>query len=467
MDILDILTGEPDCSALLKAILDSIHDGVYILNGNGEFILVNKSVEDITQYERNKLYGVKATDLVKKGLLDYSITEKVINSKEGITELQTTYGPVVKEVMVTSIPILDDKNNIKYIVANLRDITELNRIKMEREAAKRLIEEYNLEQLKNEYVKNNIIAKSNAMKNVLDFSKRASQSSSTIVLYGESGSGKEVIAKFIHSVSPRKKEPFISINCAAIPANLLESELFGYDKGAFTDADKKGKIGLFELADNGTLLLDEINSLPLVLQGKILKFIETQELTRVGSTKVKKIDVRMIAATNEDLKAMVSKGDFRKDLYFRLNVIPIEIPPLRKRKEDILPLCTFFLDSFNRDNKINKKLSSSVLDVLESYEWPGNVRELRNIIERLVVMCLNDVITLDDLPPSLINKNDRNTDYNIVVNKLVPLKNLVDEAEKTLFLKAVEELKTTRKVAEALDISQTSVVRKMNQYNIK
>lgn len=467
MDILEIVNGEPDCTSLLQVILDSIHDGVYILNGKGEFILVNKSVENITLYDRNKLYGVKAVDLVQEGLLDHSITEKVMINKKATTELQTIFGPVVKEVIVTSIPILDEDNNIKYIVANLRDITELNRIKMEREAAKTLIEEYNLEQIKNEYIKNNIIAKSNEMKNVLDLSKRASQSCSTIVLYGESGSGKEVIAKFIHSVSPRKKEPFISINCAAIPANLLESELFGYEKGAFTDANKKGKIGLFELADNGTLFLDEINSLPLPLQGKILRFIETQELTRVGSTKAKKIDVRIIAATNEDLKSMVYKDEFREDLYFRLNVIPIEIPPLRKRKDDILALCSFFLESFNKDNKKNKKLSSSVLDILENYEWPGNVRELRNIIERLVVMCPNDIVTADDLPPALINKQYKSADYNIVVNKLVPLKDIIDEAEKTIFLKAVEELKTTRKIAEALDISQTSVVRKINQYNIK
>lgn len=467
MEILEFINSEPDCVSLLEIILDSIHDGVYILNGKGEFILVNKSVEKITLYDRNKLYGVKAVDLVQEGLLDHSITEKVMKTKKEATELQTIFGPVVKEVIVTSIPILDQEDNIKYIVANLRDITELNRIKMEREAAKKVIEEYNLEKRKNEYVKNNIIANSNEMKNVLDLSKRASQSNSTIVLYGESGTGKEVIAKFIHSVSPREKEPFISINCAAIPENLLESELFGYEKGAFTDANKKGKIGLFELADGGTLFLDEINSLPLSLQGKILRFIETQELIRVGSTKSKKIDVRIIAATNEDLKRMVYKGEFREDLYFRLNVIPIEIPPLRKRKEDILPLCSFFLESFNKENKINKKLSSSVLDVLENYNWPGNVRELRNIIERLVVMCPNEIIKVEDLPPNIIGKNNKNSDYDITVNNLVPLKDIIDDAEKTLFIKALEELKTTRKIAEALEISQTSVVRKINQHNIR
>lgn len=467
MDLLEKYFNEPDCSFLLEKVLDSIHDGVYILNSDGEFIIINKAVESITLYDRNKLYGTKASELVKKGLINYSITERVMKTKKEVTELQIVMGPVLKEIMVTSTPVLDDENNIKYIVANLRDITELNKIKMERETAKKVIEEYNLEIIKNEYIKDNIISKSKEMREVLDLAKRASQSCSTIILYGESGSGKEVIAKFAYSLSPRRNKPFITINCAAIPENLLESELFGYEKGAFTDANKSGKIGLFELADGGTLFLDEINSLPLVLQGKILRFIETQELKPLGGTKSKTVDVRIIAATNVKLEEMVEEGKFREDLYFRLNVIPIEIPPLRIRKEDIVPLTYLFLEYFNKENNKNKEFSVQVLDYFESYNWPGNVRELRNIVERLVVMSSESLITIDDLPTMMLNKIRYNTDYSITVNTLVPLNTIVKEAERALFKKAFEDLKVTREIAKALKISQTSVVRKINEYKIR
>jgi PAS domain S-box-containing protein len=467
VDIIELINNESEASFLLRILLDSINDGVYVLNGNGEFILVNKSVEDITLYDRNKLYGVKAVDLVENGVIDHSVTEKVMKTKKGVTEFQTVFGPVAKEILVTSTPVLDENNNIKYIVANLKDVAESNKIMMDNKLGKEVIKEYNLDQIKNEYIRSNLIAKSNGMKKVLDLCKRASQSKSTIVLHGESGSGKEVIAKYIHYISPREKEPFISINCAAIPENLLESELFGYETGAFTDANKKGKIGLFEMAEKGTIFLDEINSLPLTLQKKILRFIETQEIIRLGSTKSKKIDIRIIAATNEDLRLLVSRGEFREDLYFRLNVIPIDIPPLRERKEDILPLCYFFLEIFNKANNTNKKLSLSVVEILENYKWPGNVRELRNVMERMVVICPNDIITVEDIPPGIIHTPFITKDYNIVINKLVSLKDVLDEAEKAVFSKAVEELRTTRKIAEALEISQTSVVRKINQYNIR
>lgn len=469
MNCLDVFCNTSDIDAvnpLLQKIVDSIHDGIYILDVEGRFVIFNKALEDMIQLKRNKYIGTKAVDLVKKGLIDHSITQRVISSKKAVIDFQTVMGGVTKELMITSTPLLDENGDIQYIVANLKDITELNKTKLEREAAQMIIKEYNLEEAKKQYIDNYVVSKSNGMRNVINLAQRASQSSSTIILSGESGTGKEIIAKLIHSISPRKSNPFISINCAAIPENLLESELFGYEKGAFTDANTKGKIGLLELANKGTLFLDEINSLPLSLQGKILRFIETLELTRLGGTTSIKIDVRIITATNTELKTMVDNGNFREDLYFRLNVIPIDIPPLRDRKEDIIPLCMLFLSQNNKKIQREKTISVKALNALESYKWPGNVRELRNIIERIVVMSTNDIITYDDLPLMVIENKDKSANYKITVNKIVPLNEIIDEAERILIKKAYEEFSSTRKIAKTMGISQTSVVRKLKKYNI-
>ncbi len=452
---------------ILNAILNSTYDGIYIVNSEGRFIEANKGIERISGYKRESLLGKTAMDLVEMDLLDESVTQKVFESKKQVSILQTLKHNVVKEVLVTATPILNENNEINYIVGTLRDITELNQLKYECEKNKELSNQYfsELQRIKN--TKNEIIAKSREMNDILKLLERIASTDTNILLRGESGVGKDVIARLVHNSSNRFKNEFITINCAAIPENLMESELFGYEGGSFTGANTKGKVGSFGLADKGTLFLDEIGAFPFKLQGKLLRAIETLEIQPVGAGKTKKVDVRIVAATNENLEQLVKEGNFREDLYFRLNVVPISIPPLREREEDITPLCMFFLDKLNEKYKRNITFEKEVINVLEKYNWPGNIRELRNIIERLVVTSNEEVVTINDLPPKILNNKDVNKELEVQIQEIVPLNKLLSEAEEKLLNKAVKKYKTTRKVAKALGISQTSVVRKMKKYNIK
>lgn len=450
----------------LDDMLDSVHEAVYILDSEGKFVKLNKGVERITGLKAIEFIGLKPRDLVKMGVIDRSVSEIVFEKKERVTIVQKIRNnKTIKEIMVTSTPILDKLGNIKYIVANLRDMTELNFLKSECEKAKTLSNQYFLELKKHKKVKEKVIAESSEMQKVLELASRAAQVDSTILLEGESGVGKEVLAKFIHEMSNRSSESLISINCAALPENLLEAELFGYAAGAFTGSQPKGKMGLIELANNGTLFLDEINSLPISLQGKLLRAIETMEITRLGSTESRHINFRLVAATNKSLEELVERGLFRGDLYFRLKVIPICIPPLRKRREDIMALTLHFLEFFNKKYDRQKEISNEVFQLMESYNWTGNVRELKNLIERLVVMSINSIIDISDLPNEFLNISERFNDFEIQINKIIPLNILLDQAEKLLIKKAVKQHKTTRELAKVLGISQSSVVRKMQSLN--
>ncbi|AEM77821.1 LOW QUALITY PROTEIN: PAS sensor protein [Thermoanaerobacter wiegelii Rt8.B1] len=450
----------------LNAILESSYDGIYITDGEGRFLNINSRLLEMAGYRREDVIGTRAQDLVKTGVINKSIIEMVIEKKERVTITQTLKGRTIKEIMVTATPILDRNRKIKYIVANVRDMTDLIYLENECKKAETLSKQYYLELMKERGYSGKIVAESEEMKKIVQLAYRVAQVDSNILLEGESGTGKEVIARFIHEVSPRNKAPFISINCAGIPESLLDAELFGYEEGAFTGARKGGKVGLIELADEGTLFLDELNSLPISLQGKLLRVIETFEITRLGSEKSKKINFRLIASTNKDLKELVNKGLFREDLYFRVNTVPIILPPLRQRKEDIIPLALHYLQYFNNKYNSHKDLSINTFKYFEAYNWPGNVRELKNVIERLVVMTENDVITEKDLPTELIDSlsNDK---FQIIIRDIVPLKELIEEAETKLIKLAMEHCHSTREAAKALKISQTSIVRKYKKVREK
>jgi len=450
-------------SEQLNAILESSYDGIYITDGKGRFLNINNRLLQMSGYKKEDVIGTFAQDLVKTGVINKSIVEMVIERKERITITQSIKGLTVKEIMVTATPILDDRGNIKFIVANVRDMTDLTYLQNECDKAKSLSKQYYYELMKERGYAGKIIAESQQMQKILQLAYRLAQVDTNVLLEGESGTGKEVVARFIHEMGSRGKNPFISINCAGIPEALLEAELFGYEEGAFTGAKRGGKIGLIELADGGTLFVEELNSLPIGLQGKLLRVLETYEITRLGSEKTKKINFRLITAVNRDLKEMVSKGLFREDLYFRVSTVPIVLPPLRHRKKDIIPLALYFLHYFNKKYKARKTLSSGILKAFEAYSWPGNVRELKNVIERLVVMTENDLVTEKDLPEEFIgfSSNDK---YQVVVKDVVPLEKLVEEAEKKLLSLAVERFGSTRKIAKALKVSQSTVVRKLKKY---
>jgi transcriptional regulator with PAS, ATPase and Fis domain len=322
-----------------------------------------------------------------------------------------------------------------------------------------------LDQLRNQHVlENGIIANSEAMKKVILTARKAAEVDVNIVLLGESGVGKSHLARLIHQTSPRKQGPFIEVNCGAIPESLFEAEFFGYEAGAFTGAHRNGKVGLAELAEGGTLFLDEISELSLLNQVKLLKFIQEKQFYRVGGTKLRKVDCRLIAATNQDLKTAVENKAFREDLYFRLNVVPISIPPLCDRKEDILPLIDYYLQFFMKKYNCTKKLDGAVIQRLIYHEWKGNVRELINLLEQLVVMSPSPLITYEDLPPIFRTKRDQTPAMD---EDNLTLAEILAKVEKRILIKAKQQHKTTAKIAKAIGISQPSVVRKLKKYNIK
>jgi transcriptional regulator with PAS, ATPase and Fis domain len=352
------------------------------------------------------------------------------------------------------------------VVTNIRDIDELYKLKKNIEETIQL-QKYHTQENKSsnafKFNDENIIANSLEFGKVLQTASSVAGVDSTVLLLGESGVGKEVLAKFIHRLSKRNQKPLVTINCSAIPENLIESELFGYETGAFTGAQKRGKQGLMELANEGTLFLDEIGELPLNLQVKLLRVLQDKKLMRLGGISEINVDVRIITATNRDLYKMVIDKQFRADLYYRLNVIPIEIPPLRKRKSDILPLCHHFMDIYNHKYGINKELSLSTEQVLENYNWPGNVRELENLIERLVVTTSPSIIDANNLPHFLI-ENDSDINSKIKIDEIINLKEAQELIEKLLIEKAYKKYKSTYEMAEVLGVNQSTVVRKIQKY---
>ncbi len=311
---------------------------------------------------------------------------------------------------------------------------------------------------------NKVIAESPAMKGILSTVSRIARLDTTVLITGESGTGKEVIADYIYKMSTRVEKSYIKINCAAIPENLLESELFGYDKGAFTGADSKGKIGIFELAHGGTLFLDEIAEVPIHLQAKLLRALQEREIMRIGGKKTIPVDVRIIAATNVNLKEAVNEGRFREDLFYRLNVIPVELPPLRNRKEDIESLAEYFIEEFYAKYNIKKTLSEKVLEELKKSSWPGNIRELRNVIERVVVSFEGEKITLMQIR-SLINNGAAKR--NNLKNKDISLGQLLEEYEREIIANYLEEYSSASEVARKLQIDKSTISRKIKKYTLQ
>lgn len=325
----------------LNAIIDSSFDGLWISDGEGRVVRINKASEEINDIRAEQVLNRKMEDLVAEGLIDRSVTLEVLKRRAAVTMIQHLKNG--KQVLVTGNPVFDKDGKISLVVVNDRDITELNKLRAELEESRALSHRYRRELSKAQWREDHfpdIVARSATMHRVFDTALRVAEVDSTVLIQGESGVGKGLVAKLIHRASKRKDGPFIRVDCGAIPEPLIESELFGYEPGAFTGALTKGKPGYFEMAEAGTLFLDEIGELPKNIQVKLLRFMEENEVVRIGGTKQKKIDTRIIAATHRDLGSMVQESSFRKDLFFRLNVVPLRVPPLRERPEDIPPSST-------------------------------------------------------------------------------------------------------------------------------
>lgn len=449
----------------LKAVFETSYDVIYVSDGQGMTLRVSSAAEKLWGYKPEELVGKTVFELEKLGVYKPSITRLVLERQEKVQAIQTT--KTGRRLMVVGTPIKDKEGNIIRVINTSRDITQESRLQMELEDIKSLMEGYKreLEQLRQLAMKRDqFVFKSESMRNVIALAGKVAEVDSTVLILGESGVGKEVIASYIHQNSQRKDKPFIKVNCGAIPENLLESELFGYEKGAFTGASKDGKIGLFEAANEGTLFLDEIGEMPLSLQVKLLRVLQEKEVVRIGRTKPVQVNVRIIAATNRNLEDEVKKGLFREDLYYRLNVVPIRVPPLRERREDILPLILHFVEKFNKEHDTNKSFSIEAMELLQTYKWPGNVRELQNIVERLVVLTDQKLIEVHHLPEAIINAQNGSTAINIT--HIMPLQDAVEILERQLLAMAKEKFVTTTKIAEVLGVNQSTVSRKISKYRL-
>ncbi len=440
----------------LECIIQSSYDGILITDCRGNILKSNQALDRIAGESPLDLKGEKMRGVVKA----------VVQKRESVTRVEETQSG--NHLLITASPVKNAGGEIFRVVVNVRDLTELNKLRQELDQSKELSERYQeeLTQLRQkQFRQKGMVFSSPRMQELLKTALRLAQVDSTVLLLGESGVGKEVVATIIHANSQRKNGPFMAVNCGAIPANLLESELFGYEKGAFTGASREGKRGMFELADNGTLFLDEIADLPRDFQVKLLRAIQEREIMRVGGCKPRPVNVRIIAATNRDLETLVREGRFREDLYFRLNVVPLHIPPLRERKEDIIPLAYNFKQKFSRTYKIKKNFAPEVYDALLQYDWPGNVRELENIIERLMVTIPDPTITAGDISPYLFRESARHSPE-ISIRGILPLREAVQQVERQLILSALKQYGSTYKAAKVLKVDQSTVVRKSMKLNI-
>lgn len=446
----------------VEAIICSSYDGIYVTDAQANTIRVNRAYENITGIKALEVLGRNMRDLVDEGYFSESVTLKVLEEKKTVTLSQQL--KTGKHVLVTGNPFFDDKGTIKMVVTNVRDMTDLDRLNQQLEESLEMTRayKYKLQEMQSStYKDNEIIKVSKAMRSVYDLVVRVCRTDASIFLYGETGVGKDRVAEEVHIKSNRaEKGIFVKINCGAIPETLLESELFGYEKGAFTGANKEGKSGLFEVADKGTLFLDEVESMPLSLQGKLLRVLQDFEITRLGGTTVKKVDVRLIYASNQDLKELVSQKKFRSDLYYRLHVIPVHIPPLRERVDDIPHLVTLFLNRFNNKYAQKKVFSSKAMHTLIKYSWPGNVREMANLIERLVVITPGNCIDINDLPVDLYKAQESD---NICQEKT--LKEYLRCMEMSAIRNAINKYGNARKAAPHLGVDASTLTRKLKKCN--
>lgn len=452
----------------LNAIIESSYDGFYITDGKAVTLRINSAYTRITGIKPEEGIGRSMYELVEKGLYSESVTLRVLKEKKPVTIMHDV--KTGKRLLITGNSVFIEHGQIVRVVTNARDITELINLKKQLEESQELTQRYHLElqQLRNHQKDvGEIVVKSPEMKQVVEMATKVSDVDSTVLINGESGAGKEIVAKIIHNTGRRNSGPFIKVNCAAIPDTLLESELFRYEHGFFTGARRDGKPGMFELAQNGTIFLDEVGELLLHLQPKLLRVIQDKEIIRLGGSKPTKLDVRIISATNRDLTKMVEEGKFREDLYYRLNVVPISILPLRERKCDIFPLIMYFLNKLNQKYGLNKKLATDTVDLLNEYSWPGNVRELENVVERLVVMVNDDIIKPHHLPSNIKGKSafGEKFPWNFK-HDVISLKDAMAHVEKEIVSRALKKHKTTRKAAKALKINRSTVVRKAQKYNI-
>lgn len=449
---------DPQLFEQLEGLFKSSHDGIWICDGNGKVLRLNPASEEINDIRAEDWIGRNIGDAIAEGIIDRSVTLEVLKQRRPVTIFQQAKR-TNKKLLVTGNPIFRKDGSIGLVVTNDRDITELDNLRHRLEESEARRERFQQELIKKEVMREargEFVCRSLGMHQVLATAIQVARFNSSVMITGPSGTGKSVLARLIHKYSDRAERPFVRVECGAIPPALFESEVFGYEKGAFTGANAKGKLGLFEMADGGTLFLDEVGLAPYELQHKLLRFLESGEICRVGSTRPLRVDARVIAASNKDLEDEVAVGRFRGDLYYRLKVVPLLLPPLGDRPEDIPFLANRFLERLNRKLGTDKQITEQAMTALCRYGWPGNVRELENLIERLVVMSPGRIIGLADLPEALV----RSRTLTPLLVEGQGLKEAVRDFERHLVDLALERYGSQAAAAEALKVSPATITRK-------
>ena len=455
-------------------ILNVITDAVFIDDADGVCQWCNDACEEMYNIEYDEIVGRHVEDLEKSGIFTPSVTRRVLEEKREITIIhENRFG---RRLLTTGSPVFVPMTSgewvaagegrysrtIAFVLTTSRDITQISTVQEQPDTpGSALLKARNLD-VPEDVGSSFIVSESEAMHNVMALTKKLASVNTTVLITGESGVGKGLIARRLHEEGVRWKKPFVTVNCGAIPENLIESELFGYVAGAFTGSRADGKQGLFEAAQDGTIFLDEISELPLNLQVKLLQVIQERQITPVGGTRPIPVDVRIISATNRNLEELVKEGRFREDLYYRLNVVPINVPALRERPADIIPLIQMNIARCNRELGETKSISPVALSILLKYPWPGNIRELQNIIERLVITTSHNVITEDDIF-IFIKEAAEDNQINYADTSLAAA---LERAEKEILSRALENYKSTRAIARVLKVSQPTIVRKLNKYGL-
>ncbi|HBH3628477.1 TPA: sigma 54-interacting transcriptional regulator [Clostridioides difficile] len=465
-----------------QKILEASHDEICVSDDKGIIIYCNKTFEENYGLKKEDILGKNVSFLEDSGYSTKSPIPIVLKTKTKFSLEQDTQ--TGKKLIITATPIFDENGHLEFTVENCRDITELNNIKNKLEDTKKQVKKYKSE-VETLYrtalrIEDTVIMDGIVMRPIINTVNHVSKTDVSVLLLGESGTGKSSLARYIHHNSNRSNGPFITINCATISPQLLESELFGYTSGAFTGASTKGKVGLVELANGGTLFLDEIGDIPQNLQAKFLQLIQDRTFTPVGSLKNKKVDIRIISATNVDLVSKVKEKKFREDLYYRLNVIEIKLPPLRERRDNLVEIIKYYFNRYSSNFNLNKTISKEAMDAIANYRFPGNIRELQNIIQKILLTCTDNHITIDDLPNILTKNihitNNGNKTHISQINKVIisdskstNYKNknfdtLIKEYEKNIILDAYEKFGSSYKVAKHLEISQSKANRLIRKY---
>lgn len=445
----------------LNVCLESSHDGIMVSDGMGNVIRLNAALEKLIGVKRRDILGRNVADLVQEGVYESSAILQVIETGKTATVVIDHNG---RQLLITGSPVYNANSAMTAVVANIRDMSELNDLRQKLEQQQMIAEKYSKELAhiaRQQSAQTSFVACSREMKTILATIHSISEVDSTVLISGESGTGKEMVVNEIYASSMRSYRPIIKVNCGAIPPALFESELFGYEDGAFTGARRKGKPGFFELAHMGTLFLDEVGELPLEMQVKLLRVLQEGEIIRIGGSKPISVDVRIIAATNRDLWEMTEEGTFRQDLYYRLNVINIEVPPLRQRRDDIIPLVMHMLERFNQKYGKHKEIPIELGKVLRELPWRGNVRELENLIENLVVLCPEDVLTPEHLPVRY--QRGQNPASQVEIRGILPMKDMVRRAERQLIANAQAQYSSMQEVAKALGVDVSTISRKLSR----